>query len=279
MAPFDAAQARRLQQAWADHLGVPVVREVFLADGDALGDGVVMKLALIPPGTFLMGSPDSDSLAAADEKPQHRVTITKPFYIGMYPVTQEEYVRVTGLKNPSYFSSEGPGKDAVKGLDTSRFPVEEVTWEDAAAFCEALNSRDAKKPAGWRYTLPTEAQWEHACRAGTTTMYFFGDDPGQLDDYGWYGQNSNGRTHAVGTRKPNPWGLYDRGGNVYQWCRDGYAPYSSDASTDPQHGGASDARILRGGSWHCTPKQCRSAFRWLAGAFPPFGTDSDTKLQ
>ena len=101
MAPFDAAQARRLQQAWADHLGVPSVREVFLADGVALGDGVVMKLALIPPGTFLMGSPDSDPFAATDEKPQHRVTITKPFYIGMYPVTQEEYVRMTGLKNPS----------------------------------------------------------------------------------------------------------------------------------------------------------------------------------
>jgi len=120
------------------------------------------------------------------------------------------------------------------------------------------------RPAAWRYTLPTEAQWEYACRAGTTTMYFFGDAPSHLSDYGWYGENSDGRTHAVGTRKPNPWGLYDRGGNVYQWRLDGYAPYSSDASTDPQHGGASDARILRGGSWHCTPKQCRSAFRWLA---------------
>jgi formylglycine-generating enzyme required for sulfatase activity/serine/threonine protein kinase len=255
VAPFEAAEAKRLQQAWADYLGVPVMRQV------DLGGGVVMKLVLIPPGTFPMGSPDSDKVASDDEKPQHQVTITKPFYLGMYPVTQEEYVRVTGLKNPSAYTKGGSYEKDVQGLDTVKFPVEEVSWTDAAAFCEALNRKDSKLPAGWKYALPTEAEWEHACRSGTTTAYFFGGDPKLLSDYAWYGENAGARTHEVGTRKPNPWGLYDMGGNVYQWCADYYDGYGKGDAIDPQNLSMAVTRVLRGSSCDDGAGRGRAAYR------------------
>ena len=132
-----------------------------------------MKLKLIKPGTFLMGSPDRETGEFDDEHPQHTVEITRPFYLGVYPATQAEYIRVTGLANPSWFSKEGGGMSKVEGLDSSRFPVETVSWDEAAAFCEVLNRLDAKKPTGWKYALPREAEWEYACRAGTNDYRLF----------------------------------------------------------------------------------------------------------
>jgi formylglycine-generating enzyme required for sulfatase activity len=229
-----------------------------------------MKLVLIPAGKFTMGSPKDEEGRNDNEGPQHEVEITKPFYMGVYPVTQAEYVQVTGQKNPSSFSKEGGGKTLVQGLDTSKFPVETVSWDEAAAFCEALNRLEAKKPAGWKYALPTEAEWEYACRAETKTVYYFGSDSKDLGNYAWYNGNSESRTHTVGTRMANPWGLYDMGGNVWQWCADYYDGkyYQNSDKKDPQNSSKSDARVLRGGSWLLQPRSCRAAYR--AGLAPGY---------
>jgi formylglycine-generating enzyme required for sulfatase activity len=234
----------------------PVTEEVEFYGG--------LRLVLIKPGKFQMGFSDAERkhFFVKDKQPQHEVEITRPFYLAVYTVTQEQYVKVTGLKNPSYFSEDGGGKDEVKGLDTRRFPVEQVSWKDARAFIDALNQADNKKPAGWEYDLPTEAEWEYACRAGTTAAYSFGDDYKDLRDYAWYWQNSHGRTHEVGTRKPNPWGLYDMHGNVWQWCRDGKREYSEESKKDPKgQEKDDDRRVVRGGSYISVEADCRSASR------------------
>ncbi len=147
--------------------------------------------------------------------------ITRPFYLGLYEVTQAEYQQVMGV-NPSSFSAEGKEAGKVAGLDTSRHPVETVSWNDAKAFCQKLSATPEEQTAGRVHILPTEAQWEYACRAGTTTKWSCGDDEGVLRDYAWYDTNSGGRTHRVGERKPNAFGLYMHG-NVREWCADWYA--------------------------------------------------------
>jgi formylglycine-generating enzyme required for sulfatase activity len=219
----------------------------------ALTNSIGMKLALIPAGEFLMGSPHSDSDAFSGEKPQHRVQITRPFYLGMYEVTQAEYERVMGT-NPSNFST------AKVGQDTSQHPVERVTWEDAVEFCRKLSELPEEKSAGRVYRLPTEAEWEYACRAGSQTRYSFADNESQLGDYAWYLSNSDIRTHPVGEKKPNAFGLYDMHGNVYEWCQDWYATYAGDA-TDPQGSGSGTNRVFRGGSWVSYARSCRAAYR------------------
>ncbi len=163
-----------------------------------LGGGVKMEMVLIPAGEFLMGSPESDKDASTDEKPQHRVRITRPFYLGKYLVTQEQWIAVMG-SNPSLF----------KGIKN---PVEMVSWDDCQQFLAKLNAKSG--PGGGRFQLPNEAQWEYACRAGSTTRYCFGDDASGLRDYAWYSANSRDTTHPVGEKKPNAWGLYDMHGNV-----------------------------------------------------------------
>jgi formylglycine-generating enzyme required for sulfatase activity len=233
-----------------------------------------LRLVLIKPGKFQMGSSDAererfygkDKDFVKDEAPQHEVEITRPFYVAVYPVTQEQYGKLTGLKNPSWFSEDGGGKDKVKGLDTRRFSVEQVSWKDARAFIDALNKADTKKPAGWEYDLPTEAEWEYACRAAPTpaptTAYSFGNDPKDLGEYAWYGGNADGRPHEVGTRKPNPWGLHDMHGNVWQWCRDGKREYDKESKKDPKGSEKLDARrVVRGGTWNGLSGDCRSARR------------------
>jgi formylglycine-generating enzyme required for sulfatase activity len=215
-----------------------------------------MKFVLIPAGTFTMGSPDSDTDAYSDEKPAHQVTISQPFYMGTCEVTQAQWKAIMG-DNPSSF----------KGDDNR--PVEEVSWEDAQQFIQKLNEREGVT----RYRLPTEAEWEYAARAGTTTRYSFGNDVSLLATYGWYYDNSGvrfiffgGSTKSVGQLRPNPWGLYDMHGNVREWVQDWYGPYSAAPVTDPSGPATGAHRVIRGGSWGVTARYARSAAR---GGSPP----------
>jgi uncharacterized protein (TIGR02996 family) len=217
-----------------------------------LVNGLGMEFRLIPPGTFLMGSPESEPGRYDDEGPQHMVELTRPFYLGVYPVTQREYEAVMG-HNPSHFTPERDGGPL--------HPVEMVSWERCRAFCDRLSAREA----GRTYELPTEAEWEYACRAGTTTGCFFGDDAAKLGEYAWYWENAGERTHEVGTKKANAWGLFDMHGNVLQWCADGPREYAKEAGKspikDPKSPLDGARRVLRGGSWHYNPRYCRAAYR------------------
>jgi formylglycine-generating enzyme required for sulfatase activity len=241
VAPFDAKQAEEQQKAWAKHLGVRVKAR----------NSIGMELMLIPPGEFLMGSPAFEEGRHGDEA-QHKVTLTKPFFMGITEVTQAQYFRVL-RKNPSKFKA-------------ARHPVENVTWDEAVEFCARLSDFPTEKKKGRVYRLPTEAEWEYACRAGTTTAYSFGNDQGQLSNYGWWKVNSGGATHPVGLKKPNPWGLYDIHGNVYEWCHDWHGDYSSGPLTDPAESASGSRRTVRSGAYNDTSKVFRSARR---GHFPP----------
>ncbi|HUS48516.1 MAG TPA: formylglycine-generating enzyme family protein [Phycisphaerae bacterium] len=212
--------------------------EIFLD----LGGGVSVKLVLIPAGKFMMGSPVSEKGRQRDEGPQREVTISRPFYMGVYEVTQEQYQAVMG-KNPSAF----------KG---AKNPVELVSWNDATEFCKKLSTR-----TGRTVGLPTEAQWEYACRAESKTQYHFGEKDEDLGDYAWYLKNSNGETHSVGGKKPNAFGLYDMHGNVWEWCSDWHAAYANAKKVDPSGPASGEERVLRGGSWNLNPQICRSASR------------------
>jgi formylglycine-generating enzyme required for sulfatase activity len=209
-----------------------------------LGGGVKLELVLIPAGSFMMG----DEKGNDNEKPVHKVTITKPFYLGKYEVTQEQWEAVMG-SNPGHF----------KGLKN---PVETVSWDDCQAFLGKLNAKTDRQ--GSKFVLPTDAQWEYACRAGSTTKYCFGDDGTRLGDYAWYNANSGGKTHPVGEKKPNAWGLYDIHGNVWEWCADWhdsgyYVKSPADDPTGPMKG---SSRVGRGGCWDGRAGICRSAYRY-----------------
>jgi formylglycine-generating enzyme required for sulfatase activity len=217
-----------------------------------LGDRVQLELVHIKAGSFLMGSPDSDELATSDEKPQHEVTISKDFLLGKYPVTQEQYQWIMG-KNPSYFSAEGGGEAKVAGMDTRRFPVETVSWNEAKYFCAKASALTKRRVA-----LPTEAEWEYACRAGTKTRYYCGEALTAMDAN--VGSNVVGRTTKVGEYPVNPWGLYDMSGNVWQWCADGRRNYTYDKRTDPE-GPEESVRLLRGGSWDRSQQGAHAACR------------------
>ena len=235
---FDSDQAKALQKAWADHLGTPVQITNLLG----------MKLNLIPPGEFVMGSPKSEPARWGDET-QHRVQITRPFYLGAHEVTQAQYERVSD-RNRSL--GNGPTK-----------PVEQVSWHDAVAFCDRLSERE-----GVEYRLPTEAEWEYACRAGTTSTCSFGNDVRQLPEYAWYRANSKKSTHPVGELKPNAWGLYDMHGNVWEWCQDWYGPYEClQVVSDPAGPASESGRVLRGGAFLNRPEHIRAADR-SAGRYP-----------
>jgi formylglycine-generating enzyme required for sulfatase activity len=188
-------------------------------------NSIGMKLVLIPKGTFMMGSPETEK-GRQENETQHEVTISKDYYLGVYEVTQAQYEKVMG-KNPSSFPV------AKVGNENADLPVENVSWDDAVEFCKKLSDLPEEKKAGREYRLPTEAEWEYACRAGSKTAYAFDDEEGLLPEYGWFSRNSSRRTHTVGLLEPNAWGLYDMHGNVWEWCSDRYGDYPKGAVSDP----------------------------------------------
>lgn len=216
-------------------------------------NSIGMKLVLIPKGTFQMGSPESEEGHRKNEV-QHDVVISKDYYLGTFEVTQAQYEKVMG-GNPSGFQG-----DKVKG-DSSSHPVEQVSWEDAVEFCKKLSDFPVEKKAGRVYRLPTEAEWEYACRAGINTAFSFGDEPGSLGASAWFTSNSGDQTHPVGEKKPNAWGLYDMHGNVWEWCSDWSIEFPRGAVSDPAGAGKGSDRVSRGGGWGSGALQCRSAIR------------------
>jgi formylglycine-generating enzyme required for sulfatase activity len=207
-------------------------------------NSIGMKLVLIPKGTFTMGSPEARH---SEFEAEHQVTISRDYYLGVYEVTQEQYENVMGT-NPSVFRQ-------------LRNPVEQVSWEDAVEFCKRLSELTEEKAAGRVYRLPTEAEWEYACRAGSTTKYSFGDDEGQLRDYAWFDVNSSSKTHRVGQKQQNAWGLFDMHGNVWEWCADWYGEYPKEPLTDPVGPAKGLSRVDRGGSWNSGAAYCESSSR------------------
>lgn len=237
------------------------------AEGEVVVFDLKLTLVRIEPGSFMMGSPAGETGRHRNER-RHKVTLTKPYWIGATEVTQAQYEALTG-ENPSNFRGD------------SR-PVEQVSWHDAVAFCRKLTERERRAgrlPEGQVYRLPTEAEWEYACRAGSETAYSFGDDADGLDRYAWYYENSGDvrledsswthvksknsrcRTHEVARKAANPWGLYDVHGNVSEWCSDWYGPYPRSAVTDPTGPAKGSSRVHRNGCWGSVAVQCRSAFR------------------
>ena len=227
-------------------------------------NSIGMKLALVPPGAFTMGTAKDEKGRHASEGPAHRVRITKPFWMGIYEVTQEEYMRVMA-SSPSRFK-------AVADQNTKRFPVESVTWDETVDFCKKLSAVEAETAAERAYRLPTEAEWEYACRAGTTTVFSFGDvlssDTANVNGNVPYGDAPRGkylqRPTVVGSYSPNAFGLYDMHGNVYEWCADWFAKdaYSTLPEKDPTGPENGQYRVIRGGSWRTIPSLCRSGERY-----------------
>lgn len=229
------------------------------------------ELAWILPGTFVMGSPTSEALRNSDET-QHTVTLTKGFYMSRHPVTQRHYLEVVG-SNPSYWTG-----------DLNR-PVEQVSWNDATSYCTLLTAREktaGRLPAGWVYRLPTESEWEYACRAGTTTAFHCGDTlrSGMANFFACYEYDAGvgnitsnatgigylGRTTPVGSYAPDAFGLYDMHGNVSQWCQDCYGAYPTGSVNDPTGPASGVNRVARGGGWDCNGGYCRSAVRNIYAA-------------
>lgn len=218
-----------------------------------LPGGESIDLVWIAPGEFVMGS---SSGGERNEGPTTSVRLTKGYWLGRTPVTQGQWQALMG-NNPSHFKQSG--------LDA---PVEQVSWEEAMAFCRKLTEREraaGRLPAGYVYTLPSEAQWEYAARAGTTTRWSFGDNESQLGDYGWFTGNSGGQTRPVGQKRANPWGLYDVHGNVWEWTRSWFGDYPGGSVVDHEGPNSGSSRVNRGGSWINTASDARSAYRGRTG--------------
>ena len=222
---------------------------------------ISMDMIFCPPGTFTMGSPTSETGRGGDET-QHQVTLTNGFYLGKYEVTQAQYQTVMNG------NSEGLNADPSQFKGSNR-PVEKASWEDAQIFLSQLNSIEqtaGRLPTGWKYVLPTEAQWEYACRAGTTTAYSWGNDiNSSRANYNWDGGSNDGndykQTRDVGQYAANPWGFYDMHGNVWEWVSDWKANYLTGAQTNPEGPASGSSRVRRGGSWGFDGTDLRSAER------------------
>jgi formylglycine-generating enzyme required for sulfatase activity len=249
-------QAQGTGNVWADP-SAPVAGQRFYR-AVSIAAPADTNLVFIPPGTFMMGSVSNDG--GPGEHPQTVVTISRGFWIGKYLVTQGEYQAVVG-GNPSFFTS------ANGYSDDPTLPVESVSWYDAMNYCALRTQREQAAgliASNLVYRLPTEAEWEYACRAGTTTEFSYGDDPGytNLVNYSWYLANSGGISHPVGQKLPNPWGLYDVHGDVYEWCLDWYGAYPGGAVVDPQGTNPGGWRGARGGGLANDAPECRSANRF-----------------
>jgi len=264
---LSSAECRPDEPAAGTRSGPIVGNEVGQVRDD---NGVILELVWCPPGKFKMGSPGSEKNRLANEN-QVEVTLTGGFWLGKYEVTQEEWQQVMGTvpwkSEFLEYVNQGPN-----------FPAMHVTWNDAVAFCRKLTNQErgaGRLPADWEFTLPTEAQWEYACRAGTTTTFSFGDDETKLGQYGWFRDTRRRRrsvlpdwnpqsdewAQLVGRRKPNAWGLYDMHGNVYEWCRDVYS-VKLHGGDDPEVTKNKDwGRVVRGGSWFNLASSCSSAAR------------------
>jgi formylglycine-generating enzyme required for sulfatase activity len=216
-----------------------------------LNNSIGMKFVWIPPGSFMMGSPKVEK-ERRDNETQHRVTLTKGFYMSVYAVTQEQYEMVMG-RNPSHFKGE------------KNLPVENVSWDDCQEYINKLREKDKKN-----YRLPTEAEWEYACRAGTITPFHFGEtistDQANFNGEVVYGNGKKGvfrkKTTPVGSFPPNPFGLHDTHGNIWQWCQDWYGEFPQKDLVNPQGPVEGKQRVLRGGCWANPPQLCRSAYRF-----------------
>ena len=259
---------------WNNHFSANVRFRVTATDDGSPGPAPA-GMVWIPGGTFVMGSPTSEAGRGTDEV-QHTV-IVSGFYMSRYLLTQGEYLAVVG-SNPSYFRN---GVVPVSGgtggavTDELRHPVEQVSWDDATNYCYRLNVREGRLGSGWVYRLPTESEWEYACRAGTTTPFHYGPDllSGMANFYGRYeyiggvGSRNNpsgiwlGRTTPVGSYAPNGFGLYDMHGNVSEWCLDWYGTYPTGSVVNPRGPGAGSYRVIRGGYWGDSAWFCRSAQR------------------
>ena len=228
-------------------------------------DGITMILC--KAGSYVTGSPESETGRWNDEY-QRKITITKDFYIGAFPITQAQYCAITEKPNPSIFINDDN-------------PVDNVDWNEARQFCNILNNlTEGQRPEGYRYDLPTSAQWEYACRAGTKTALNSGENVSnsegiskELDDIAWYVGNSEDVIHPVGMKKPNAWGIYDMHGNIWEWCRDLAKSSVKVDETDPVGETSGEMHTCRGGSWNSEPRYCRSASRLACSNF-----DSCTQL-
>ncbi len=241
-------------------------------------NSIAMRFVLVPAGDFLMGATPEESAWAVQagkqqgepmwyferipcEMPRHPVRISRPFLLAIYEVTQGEFEQIMGT-NPSTFCKSGKRADRLAGQDTNRLPVDSVSWDDAAEFCRRLSALPKEQAARRTYRLPTEAEWEYACRAGSTSRWCCGDDEARLEQHAWFRQNSNAMPHPVGEKKPNAFGLYDMLGNMREWCMDhfGFDYYRQSPAIDPL-GPPSGNPVCRGGAFSHGATYLRPAFR------------------
>jgi formylglycine-generating enzyme required for sulfatase activity len=230
----------------------PVTEKAFTLPG-----AVRLDMVWIEPGRFTMGSPGSEPFRDPNEGPQHQVTISKGFYLGKYEVTQRQWEGVMNAR---------PWSGQASVVENPDHPAVYLSWEDAQAFIQKINAAETAAV----YRLPTEAEWEYACRAGSSSRWSFGDQEGRLRDYAWYDANATSAgedyAHRVGAKQPNPWGLYDMHGNIWEWTQDWYSDYAFGSQVDPKGPVSGDRRVLRGGSFNIGPPFVRSSRR---GVFTP----------